>query len=238
VNESQETANDCREGSLRVDIQQTTETGQIAAKATIRAPLNSAAAVSFRPERSETGVWIGIFAIVMSFAAFTSAMIVRQGASPDWKHFALPRLLYVNTGVLLASSFTLGLARRRLASVAPLPSGALEAAKESYSVGMTWLHVTAALGVLFLVAQILAWRILVEQGFFLSTNPSSSFFYVFTAMHGLHLLGGIGALAYMIHKFARTKGTAQITGFGAACLYWHFMDGLWVYLLILLAVRT
>jgi cytochrome c oxidase subunit 3 len=222
---------------LRVDVQPTPETTQVAA-ATIVAPLNSAPAVSFRPERSETGVWIGIFAIVMSFAAFTSAMIVRQGASPDWRHFALPRLLYVNTAVLLASSFTLALARRRLASVAPLLSGALEAAKALYSEGMTWLHVTAALGALFLVGQILAWRILVEQGLFLSTNPSSSFFYVFTAMHGLHLLGGIGALAYMIYKFARTRGTAQTSGFAAACLYWHFMDGLWVYLLILLVVRT
>ncbi len=223
---------------MRVEIQQTAQAGQIAAAATIGAPLNSAPAVGLRPERSETGVWIGIFAIVMSFAAFTSALIVRQGASPDWRHFALPRLLYVNTAVLLASSFTLGLARRRLASVAALLSGSLEASKASYSEGMTWLQVTAALGGLFLVGQVLAWRILVAQGLFLSTNPSSSFFYVLTAMHGLHLLGGIGALAYMIYKLVRTRGTAQTTGFGAACLYWHFMDGLWVYLLILLVVRT
>jgi cytochrome c oxidase subunit 3 len=222
---------------LKLGVQQT-ETERAEAQSAIGAPVNFAPAISLRPERSETGVWIGIFAILMSFAAFTSAMIVRQGASPDWRHFALPRLLYVNTAALLASSFTLGLARRRLASVAPLLSSAREAAKARYSEGMTWLHVTAALGALFLVGQILAWRILVAQGLFLSTNPSSSFFYVLTAMHGLHLLGGIGGLAYMIYKFARTKGTAQTTGFGAACLYWHFMDGLWVYLLILLIVRT
>jgi cytochrome c oxidase subunit 3 len=223
---------------LRLDVQQTAKTGQTAAQAAVGVAANSVAAINTRPERAETGVWIGIFAIVMSFAAFTSAMIVRQGASPDWRHFELPRLLYVNTVVLLASSFTLGLAGRRLASVASLLFGAPEAAKTSYSEGMTWLHVTAALGALFLTGQILAWRVLVEQGLFLSTNPSSSFFYVFTAMHGLHLLGGIGALAYIIYKLARTRGTAQTTGFGAVCLYWHFMDGLWVYLLILLVART
>src|SRR6202142_2234175 len=94
----------------------------------VHVPAGPAAGLVGRPETSETGVWIGIFAIVMSFAAFTSAMIVRQGASPDWRHFALPRLLYINTAVLLASSFTLGLARRRLVSIAPSLSGAFEAA--------------------------------------------------------------------------------------------------------------
>ena len=71
-----------------------------------------------RPERSETGVWIGISATMMTFAAFTSAMIVRQGASPDWMHFQLPRILYLNTLILLASSVTLGVARWKFDSLA------------------------------------------------------------------------------------------------------------------------
>lgn len=201
----------------------------------LRGPRTPAVA---KPERSETGVWIGMFAIVMSFAAFTSAMIVRQGVSPDWRHFELPRLLYLNTLTLIASSLTLVRARARLATVGKSSPAAAADARKSFSQGMNWLYVTFGLGTVFLVGQVLVWRLLVAQGLFLSTNPSASFFYVFTAMHGLHLLGGILALAYMIYKLARSRGAAQTTGFPAVCLYWHFMDGLWLYLLILLVVRT
>jgi cytochrome c oxidase subunit III len=190
-----------------------------------------------RPERSETGVWIGIAAISMSFAAFTSAMIVRQGASTDWQRFHLPNILYLNTLILMASSVTLQMARNRLASVGELLSSAPEKARKMFSDGNYWLYVTAALGGLFVLGQILAWRSLIQQGLFLATNPSCSFFYVFTALHGLHLLGGIGGLAYIIGKLAKTHGTAQTTGIGAMAVYWHFMDGLWVYLLFLLVTR-
>ena len=191
-----------------------------------------------RPERSETGVWIGVSAIMMTFAAFTSAMIVRQGASTDWQHFQLPRILYLNTLIILASSVTLGVARWRLSAVAERLHVNSEAAKKSYSEGIYWLYVTAALGLLFVAGQVLAWRNLRAQGLFLATNPSSSFFYVFTALHGLHLLGGIAGLFYMIAKLGRTNGTAQTSGMSALSVYWHFMDGLWVYLFILLSMRT
>ena len=191
-----------------------------------------------RPERSETGVWIGVSAIMMTFAAFTSAMIVRQGASSDWQHFQLPRILYLNTLILLASSITLGMARWRLSTLAEALRVNREAAKKFYSEGIYWLYVTAGLGLLFVAGQILAWRNLRGQGLFLATNPSSSFFYVFTALHGLHLIGGIGGLFYMIAKLGRTKGTAQTSGMSALSVYWHFMDGLWVYLFVLLSMRT
>jgi cytochrome c oxidase subunit 3 len=200
--------------------------------------LLGASGVVSRPERSETGVWVAIAAISMSFAAFTSAMIVRQGASPDWRHFQLPGILYLNTLILLASSFTLRIARGRLGSIRAALAEAPAAAAKLYSDGIHWLYVTAALGALFIVGQFLAWRNLVAQGLFLATNPSSSFFYVFTALHALHLLGGIGGLAYIIGKFARTNRTAQATGMNAVSIYWHFMDGLWVYLFLLLAIRT
>jgi cytochrome c oxidase subunit III len=191
-----------------------------------------------RPEISETGVWIGVCAIMMTFAAFTSALIVRQGASPDWQHFQLPRILYLNTLILLVSSVTLGLARWRFSTIAGAMESAPASAKKLFTEGQSWLFVTATLGALFVGGQILAWRSLAAQGLFLSTNPSSSFFYVFTALHGLHLLGGIGGLIYIIGKMRRTKGTARTTGLGAVCVYWHFMDGLWVYLFLLLAMRT
>jgi cytochrome c oxidase subunit III len=191
-----------------------------------------------RPERSETGVWIGVSATMMTFAAFTSAMIVRQGASPDWLHFQLPRILYLNTLILLASSVTLGVARWKFDSLSKALDHAPSLAKNLFADGIHWLYATCALGALFVGGQLLAWRNLIAQGLLLATNPSSSFFYVFTALHGLHLAGGICGLAYIIRKLNRTHGTARTTGLGAVCVYWHFMDGLWVYLFLLLAMRT
>ena len=204
----------------------------------VRIQPGSAAGAIVRPEISETGVWIGVCAIMMTFAAFTSALIVRQGASPDWQHFQLPRILYLNTLILLISSVTLGVARWRFSSLAGATESTPAAARRFFTEGLSWLYVTGTLGALFVGGQILAWRSLAAQGLFLSTNPSSSFFYVFTALHGLHLLGGIGGLIYIIHKLGRTNGTARTTGLGAVCVYWHFMDGLWVYLFVLLAMRT
>jgi cytochrome c oxidase subunit III len=198
----------------------------------------SAAGAIARPEISETGVWIGVCAIMMTFAAFTSALIVRQGASPDWQHFQLPRILYLNTLILLLSSVTLGIARWCFSSIAGATESAPASSRKLFREGLSWLFVTGTLGALFVGGQILAWRNLAAQGLYLSTNPSSSFFYVFTALHGLHLLGGIVGLIYIILKIGRTNGTGSTTGLGAVCVYWHFMDGLWVYVFLLLAMRT
>jgi cytochrome c oxidase subunit III len=188
-------------------------------------------------EKSETGVWVAVAAISMFFAAFTSSMIVRQGVSPDWLHFELPRVMYFSTLVLLASSLTLELARRRFAAV-PDSAGATSAAAGSLvSKGMYWMYVTGALGLLFLLGQLLAWRNLRAQGLYLATNPSSSFFYVFTAAHGIHLLGGVCGVLYILARLRKTNGIARKSGFGAFSIYWHFMDVLWVYLLLLLVFR-
>jgi cytochrome c oxidase subunit 3 len=99
--------------------------------------------------------------------------------------------------------------------------------------------VTGALGLIFILGQFLAWRNLAAQGLYLATNPSSSFFYVFTALHGAHLLGGIAGLAYVLRKLTGSKADSamHVRSFGAFSIYWHFMDILWVYLLLLLAMR-
>jgi cytochrome c oxidase subunit 3 len=183
-------------------------------------------ALSERPERSETGVWIGIFAIVMTFAALTSAMIVREGVALDWQHFQLPKILYLDTVILFFSSWTLETALSKL-----------KEGENRFSAGMTWLAVTLALGGMFVIGQVVAWRVLAGQGLFLATNPSSSFFYVFTAAHALHLVGVILGLGYLIYKLNRTRSAARTTGIRATSLYWHFMDGLWVYLFVLLLAR-
>jgi cytochrome c oxidase subunit 3 len=131
--------------------------------------------------------------------------------------------LWLNTVVLISSSVTLEYARRRLAN------GQLAGFRTLWTV-------TTLLGILFLAGQIVAWRQLALQGIFVATNPGSSFFYIFTGLHGLHLLGGVGALVYvLVRNFDNAKVSrsvaAEITGH-----YWHFMDALWVFLLLLLYI--
>ncbi len=188
-------------------------------------------------QKSETGMWVAVSAIGMSFAAFTSAMFVRQDSSTDWQHFQLPHVLYLNTLILIASSVTLEFSRQRFAAISDAAGHAAASAKILLANGVYWLYLTAALGLLFVLGQLLAWRDLVAQGLFLATNPSSSFFYLFTALHAVHLLGGMGGLFYVLRKLVRNGGVAGTSGLSAFSIYWHFMDLLWVYLLLLLAIR-
>jgi cytochrome c oxidase subunit 3 len=182
----------------------------------------------YAPPPSSTGMWVVLAAISMTFAALTSALIVRKGGALDWRHFTLPSILYLNTIVLLASSVTLEIGRRSVAAfMGSLRGSASEAAR--------WLYITLALGLLFVSGQYLAWRQLNAQGLYLATNPSSSFFYVFTAAHALHVLGGLGGLARVIRKLDRR--TLRRSTLDATSRYWHFMDVLWIYLLLLLWVQ-
>jgi cytochrome c oxidase subunit 3 len=185
---------------------------------------------------ARTGVWIGIGAIAMSFAAYTSAMIVRGGTAPTWQHFHLPPILYLNTVVLLISSVTLEAGRRQLTRASSRPERSGDAQLDVPAGGLSWLYLTLALGIMFLAGQCLAWLDLASQGLFLATNPSSSFFYVFTAMHGLHVLGGLAALGYVIRRVSRGADAGSLGALGAAALYWHFMGVLWLYLLGVLAI--
>jgi cytochrome c oxidase subunit 3 len=185
-------------------------------------------AQDYSPPPSSTGIWVVLFAITMTFAAFTSALIVRKGASLDWRHFTLPSILYFNTILLLASSVTLEVARRR---VAIFMGGAKNLAESP----ARWLYISLFLGLLFVVGQYVAWLQLSAEGVFLTTNPSSSFFYVLTAAHALHVLGGLGGIIYVIRKLS--KSVLRRSTLDATSRYWHFMDALWVYLLLLLWVK-
>ena len=178
---------------------------------------------------SQTGIWVAVSAIAMSFAALTSALVVRQASGSDWQRFVLPRILYLDTLILMASSYTLSLSQKRFAA-GSAESPALRAS------GFYWLYMTLTLGLLFVAGQLLAWRSLASQGLFLATNPSSSFFYVLTAMHGLHLLGGVLGLIYVAIRLRRNARNAQ-TSLSTASVYWHFVDLLWVYLLMVIAIR-
>ncbi len=168
----------------------------------------------------------------MSFAGLTSAMVVRQSAATDWQHFRLPLILYVNTLVLLISSATLKSSRRPIVAIsgdAPQHGARLH--------GVPGLSLTLALGMLFVAGQVVAWRDLAAQGLFLATSPSSAFFYVFTALHGVHVLGGLAGLLYVLHRVRHSTDDVPRTALGAATLYWHFMAVLWLYLLLLLTLR-
>ncbi len=181
----------------------------------------------YSPPPASTGIWVVLASITMSFLAFSSALIVRQGSGNDWRHLTLPSVLYFNTLILLASSVALEVGRRQVRSFMTSKPWLANPAR--------WLYVALFLGVLFVAGQFAAWLQLRAQGLYLSTNPNSSFFYVLTVAHALHVFGGLGGLTRVIVKLNRA--TLRKSTIDATSHYWHFMDGLWVYLLWLLWAR-
>jgi cytochrome c oxidase subunit III len=199
-----------------------------------------------RLRRARLGLFVAVVGIVMIFVSFSSAYLVRQGLPTfdsrtnslvhDWIPVRLPRLLLVNTFVLLVSSITIALARRQaarsaaLTQVASIPGVSIRSDEK-----ISWLALTVVLGLTFLIGQGMAWRELAASGFYISATPSSSFVFLLTGMHGAHLLGGIVALliaglASLLHRPAQSQLILlDITGW-----YWHFMAALWVYILLLL----
>jgi len=188
---------------------------------------NLRVAQEYSPPPSSTAIWVVLFAITMMFAAFTSAFIVRK-ASLDWHSFTLPSVLYFNSLLLIASSITLEIARRRVATF-------MSGLKSQVESPARWLYITLFLGLLFVAGQYVAWSQLRAEGLYLATNPSSSFFYLLTATHALHILGGLVGLIYVIRKLS--KLALRRSQLDAASRYWHFMDILWLYLLWLLWMR-
>lgn len=180
------------------------------------------------PPPASTGIWVVLASITMSFAAFTSALVVRQGGAQDWRHFSLPPVLYLNTLVIVASSVTLEIARRRIAAF-------MGGAKHRTESPARWLYITLSLGLLFVAGQTFAWVQLKSQGFGLATNVSYSFFYVLTVAHALHLTGGLGGLVRVIGKL--NHAVLRRSTLDATSRYWHFMGVLWVYLLFLLWMK-
>jgi cytochrome c oxidase subunit III len=177
---------------------------------------------------SDSGIWIALFAITMSFAAFTSALFIRQ-ASTDWTHIAAPRVLFLSTAVLLVSSFLMEASRRELGG---------QPGRETKEHGrrLVFVALTVLLGLTFLAGQYLAWRRLAAEGLYLATNPNSSFFYLLTGVHALHVLGGIAALLYLFIELAVEKSVRRNLLRGVV-VYWHFMAALWLYLLVVICVR-
>jgi cytochrome c oxidase subunit 3 len=200
-----------------------------------------------RLRRARLGLVCAIATVSMIFISLTSAYIVRQGLPTfdgsnntyvrDWGGVALPWLvLAINTALLVLSSLTMELARRdvtRQAALAPVTS--IPGVSLGVERHFPWLGITAVLGLSFLAGQWMAWEELRNRGFFVATNPSSSFVYLLTGTHAVHLAGGIIALlwalgASLLHKPIESRRiVVDITAW-----YWHFMALLWVYVFALL----
>ena len=198
-----------------------------------------------RLRRARLGLIVALTAVVMIFVSYSSAYVVRQGLPTldprtgalvrDWLPLQLPNFLLVNTLVLLVSTLAMELARRQAVRAALADGMESQAATRMETDGMPWLGLTAILGLSFLAGQWLVWRELAAAGFYVDSSPSSSFFYLLTGMHGIHLFGGILALlaagaASLLRKSAVSRGVVV----DATAWYWHFMTFLWVYILCLL----
>jgi cytochrome c oxidase subunit III len=200
-----------------------------------------------RLRRARLGMSVLFVPIVMLFVAFTSTLVMRQGMPSldertgqmvrDWQQVNLPiGLLLFNTALLLASSVTIEFARRQIrrqAALAPVKSiPGVSVGKES---NFPWLLPTVLLGMGFLVGQWMAWQELHNRGYYVATTPGSSFVYLLTAAHAIHLLGGILALLYagsssLLHRSIESRRIVV----DVAAWYWHFMAGLWIYVFALL----
>ena len=199
-----------------------------------------------RLRRARLGLLVALTPILMLFVSFTSAYVVRQGLPTldpntnllvrDWIPIKLPTLLLVNTFVLLLSSVGMELARRQFLHEATLVSSRSGPGAASVDpVKMPWLAMTLVLGLLFLFGQWSAWRQLAAHGFYVSSSPSSSFVYLLTGTHAVHLMGGILALFVAgIASLFRMAVVRRSIVVDVTAWYWHFMALLWVYIFCLL----
>ena len=167
-------------------------------------------------------MWVALGAIVMMFAALSSVYVAlpRDG----WRPIRMPRLFFVSSAIILSSSATMESARRAL--------------KHGRGRCQRLLTYTLLLGVGFLALQLLGWHQLIEQKVYLAGQPHSSFFYLFTGVHGVHMIGGLLGLSYLIFRAQRPVRApeVEVALFDSAALYWHFMGGIWIWLFLLLLI--
>jgi cytochrome c oxidase subunit 3 len=170
-------------------------------------------------------MWLFIVSIIMLFAAFTSAYLVRK-AEGNWVEFKLPNLFWISTGILALSSISMQFA---LAA----------AKKDQFNALRTSISITFVLGLLFLILQYYGWIQLVEMNVYFVGNPSGSFVYVLSGLHGLHLISGlIVLLVALIAAFKLKINAKALTQIKICSTYWHFLDALWIYLFLFLVFNN
>jgi len=159
--------------------------------------------------------------VAMLFAAFTAAILMRRTGT-DWDRMALPSIVWINTVLLLVSSVAIERARAAIRN-------------DREPAAIRQLNAALLFGVLFLAGQLAAWYALARQGVFLPSSPHASFFYMLSAVHGLHVVGGLGALVWTRRRAARGDYRAgHAAGLLHAAIYWHFVGLVWIYLLVVL----
>jgi len=178
-------------------------------------------------DKSKVLMWFLLLVVIMTFGGLIgSYIVIATNNSIEWKPFSLPIQVWISTVVILASSVTYHLAKTFLN-------------KDEQKKAKKWFLITTVLGAVFISSQILAWLALVNRGLYMQGNPYAGFFYILTAIHAIHVLGGIAALGYVIlRNWDRSrsdkdteKRKAEATSIG---WYWHTMDALWLVLLFLL----
>jgi cytochrome c oxidase subunit 3 len=168
-------------------------------------------------------LWIALGSIVMMFAGLSSAYIVKRSQA-NWLTYDIPVIFWYSTAVILISSITIFLARKAFR----------DRQMQQYKI---WLGITTVLGIAFVLLQYFGFVQLWDSGITINRNVSFSFLYVIVSLHALHVLGGVVALIIAFLKSYSTKRKTYSTmSIDLINTYWHFVDFLWIYLLIFLVV--
>ncbi|MGN6647975.1 MAG: cytochrome c oxidase subunit 3 [Cytophaga sp.] len=173
-------------------------------------------------------LWLFIVTIIMLFAAFTSAYLVRS-TDGDWLKFDLPPMFTMSTAVILLSSVTMQVA--------------YWAAKNNNTSRINMaLIATIVLGIVFLYMQVKGWGQLVDENVYLGgrySNPAGSFVYILSGLHGFHLITGLIYLLIVLYSSASGKvSSLNLLQIEMCTTYWHFLDLLWIYLFVFLLVNN
>jgi cytochrome c oxidase subunit 3 len=181
----------------------------------------------FQPDKSKVLMWFLLVVVLMTFGGLIGAyIVVSTNGVMEWKPFDLPTPIWISTFLIFTSSVTYHFAQKAIF-------------QDNQPQAKKWLVATTFFGATFISSQLLAWFALVQRGVYVQSNPYAGFFYILTAVHALHVLGGIVALGSIVlrawHQTAsdedseKRKIMAQVVGW-----YWHFMGGLWLFLFLLL----
>jgi len=167
------------------------------------------------------GMWLFMASVMMLFMSLTSAYIVRH-AEGNWVFFELPSLFYITSVIIVLSSIT-------------MQASYAWAKRDNASMAKTMLLITSVFGVAFLVGQFFGWKQLVGNSIYLVGNPSGSFLYILTGLHGLHIISAIVFLLIMLNaSFTGKVHSGNMTKMEMCTTYWHFLGGLWLYLFVFL----
>ncbi len=172
-------------------------------------------------------MWFLLLVVMMTFGGLVGAYIViSTNGVMEWKPFALPIQVWISTVLILASSVTYKIAHSMLNH-------------DKQQKAKNWLLATTVFGGMFIASQLLAWVELVRRGVYVQSNPYAGFFYILTAVHAVHVIGGIAALGYiLLRTWQATSSSEELTKrkqiSNSVGWYWHFMDGLWIFLFLLL----